>query len=176
MSGLDGLTVLEVADTLGAAFAGSLLADYGATVIVCEPPEGSKLRRLGPAMLDEMRWKILARNKQSVATDWAVSTDLIRQLLAQADMLIVDTAAPERIGSPWFTVLETMPEAERPLVVEVFPTGADRPDLWRYASRPEFAGAASGVMALTGHTGKTPIQAEVPLTDYLAGTLAATRA
>src|SRR6185503_13843772 len=74
MSGLKGLTVLEIADTLGAAFAGSLLADYNATVIVCEPPEGSKLRRLGPAALDETRWKILARNKQSVAADWATST------------------------------------------------------------------------------------------------------
>lgn len=176
MSGLKGLTVLEIADTLGAAFAGSLLADYNATVIVCEPPEGSKLRRLGPAALDETRWKILARNKQSVAADWATSTDLIRRLLARADMLIVDTAAPQHAGSAWFSVLQTMPEIERPLVVEVFPTGADRPDLWPYACRAEFAGAASGVMALTGHTGKTPIQAEAPLTDYLAGTLAATRA
>jgi crotonobetainyl-CoA:carnitine CoA-transferase CaiB-like acyl-CoA transferase len=176
MSGLDGLTVLEIADTLGAAFAGSLLADYGATVIVCEPPEGSKLRRLGPAALDDMRWKILARNKHSVASDWPSSTDLIRRLLAQADMVIVDIAGPQRAGNPWFATLEAIPESDRPQVVEVFPTGADRPDLWPYASRAEFAGAASGVMALTGHTGETPIQAEAPLTDYLAGTLAATRA
>src|ERR1700760_2626128 len=110
MSGLDGLTVLEVADTPGAAFAASLLADYGATVIICEPPEGSKLRRLSPAALDDMRWKILARNKQSVAADWANSADLIRRLLVQADMLIVDTAAPQHTGSPWFAALETMPE------------------------------------------------------------------
>jgi crotonobetainyl-CoA:carnitine CoA-transferase CaiB-like acyl-CoA transferase len=176
MSGLEGLTVLEVADTLGAAFAVSLLADYGATAIVCEPPEGSELRRLGPAALDEARWKILARNKRSVAADWSSSADLIHRLLTQADLLIVDIAKPEQAGNPWFAMLESMPEAERPLVVEVFPTGADRPDLWPYAIRPEFAGAASGVMALTGHTGKTPIQAEAPLTDYLAGTLAATRA
>jgi crotonobetainyl-CoA:carnitine CoA-transferase CaiB-like acyl-CoA transferase len=69
-----------------------------------------------------------------------------------------------------------MPDADRPRVVEVFPTGADRPELWPYSARAEFAGAASGVMALTGHPRKTPIQAEAPLTDYLAGTLAATRA
>src|SRR5579859_4610799 len=108
MSGLEGLTVLEIADTLGAAFAGSLLADYNATVIVCEPPEGSKLRRLGPARLDDMRWKILARNKQSVAADWTGSADLIRDLLAKADMLIVDIASPQQAGSPWFAFLETM--------------------------------------------------------------------
>jgi crotonobetainyl-CoA:carnitine CoA-transferase CaiB-like acyl-CoA transferase len=178
MSGLEGLTVLEVADTLGAAFAVSLLADYGATAIVCEPPEGSKLRRLGPTAIDEARWKILARNKQSIAADWTHPDQaaLIGRLLAQADMLVTDLAKPQRAGNPWFTVLDTIPEAERPLIVEVFPTGADRPELWPYASRPEFAGAASGMMALTGHTGKTPIQAEAPLTDYLAGTLAATKA
>jgi crotonobetainyl-CoA:carnitine CoA-transferase CaiB-like acyl-CoA transferase len=177
-NGLSGLVVLEVANTLGAAFAASLLADYNATVIVCEPPEGTALRRLGPAALDKIRWQILARNKESIAVDWAdpASSDLIRLLLRRADMLVVDLAKPEQTGNPWFAVLDTMPEAERPLVVEVFPTGADRPDLWPWTRRAEFAGAASGVMALTGHTGKTPIQAEAPLTDYLAGTLAATRA
>jgi crotonobetainyl-CoA:carnitine CoA-transferase CaiB-like acyl-CoA transferase len=178
VSGLEGLTVLEIADTLGAAFAVSLLADYGTTAIVCEPPDGSKLRRLGPAALDAARWKILARNKRSVAADWAApdSVEKIRLLLARADMLVTDIAKPRQAGNPWFAVLETIPEADRPLVVEVFPTGADKPELWPYAVRPEFAGAASGVMALTGHTGKTPIQAEAPLTDYLAGTLAAARA
>ena len=178
MSGLSGLTVLEVADTLGAAFAASMLADYNATVIVCEPPEGSKLRRLGPAALDAARWKILARNKQSISVDWTRpdNAELIHRLLSRADILVTDLAQPQQVGNPWFAVLETIPEINRPLVVEVFPTGADRPDLWPYAQRAEFAGAASGVMALTGHTGKTPIQAEAPLTDYLAGTLAATKA
>ena len=178
VNGLSGLVVLEVADTLGAAVAASLLADYNATVIVCEPPEGSALRRLGPAALDKIRWQILARNKESIAVDWAdpASFNLIRLLLRRADMLVVDIAKPRQAGNPWFAVLETLPEAERPLVVEVFPTGADRPELWPWTQRAEFAGAASGVMALTGHTGKTPIQAEAPLTDYLAGTLAAARA
>jgi crotonobetainyl-CoA:carnitine CoA-transferase CaiB-like acyl-CoA transferase len=176
VDGLSGLVVLEVAETLGAAFAVSLLADYKATAIVCEPPHGSPLRRLGPGWISDMRWKILARNKKSIAANWndPASQALIHRLLARADLLVVDTAGDT--GSPWFKMLDTMPPAERPLVVEVFPTGTDRPDLWPWSTRPEFAGAASGVMALTGHTGKTPIQAEAPLTDYLAGTLAATKA
>jgi crotonobetainyl-CoA:carnitine CoA-transferase CaiB-like acyl-CoA transferase len=176
VDGLSGLVVLEVADTLGAAFAVSLLADYKATAIVCEPPNGTPLRRLGPGQISDMRWKILARNKKSIAADWnhPASHALIHRLLARADLLVVDTAGDTT--SPWMQTLDTMAPAERPLVVEVFPTGADRPDLWPWSTRPEFAGAASGVMALTGHTGKTPIQAEAPLTDYLAGTLAATKA
>ena len=107
VNGLSGLVVLEVADTLGAAFAASLLADYNATVIVCEPPEGSALRRLGPAALDKIRWQILARNKESIAVDWAdpASFNLIRLLLRRADMLVVDIAKPRQAGNPWFAVL-----------------------------------------------------------------------
>jgi crotonobetainyl-CoA:carnitine CoA-transferase CaiB-like acyl-CoA transferase len=176
--GLAGLTVLELSDSLGAAFAVSLLADYNATAIICEPPEGSAIRRLGPRALDEMRWKILARNKKSVAADWndPANAPLIRGLLGQADMIATDRAEPERAGNPWFDILATMPEGERPMVVGVFPSGADRPELWPWSRRAEFAGAASGVMALTGHTGKTPIQVEAPLTEYLAGTLAVAKA
>lgn len=176
--GLSGLVVLEVADTLGAAFAVSMMADYNATAIICEPPEGSALRRLGPAALDAARWAILARNKQSIAADWndPDQAGLIDRLLRRTDILVIDIAKPAQSDSPWFRVLATIPETERPLVVEIFPTGADEPELWPWSRRPEFAGAASGVMALTGHTGKTPIQAEAPLTDYLAGTLAAVRA
>jgi crotonobetainyl-CoA:carnitine CoA-transferase CaiB-like acyl-CoA transferase len=178
MSGLDGLIVLEIADTPGAAFAVSLLADYGATAIICEPPEGSDLRRLGPKLLHEARWKILARNKQSVAANWSdpANAGLMRRLLARADILVVDLAKPQQAGNLWLIALSDVAESDRPLVVEVFPTGADRPDLWPYSTRPEFAGATSGVMALTGHTGKMPIHAEAPLTDYLAGTLAAAKA
>jgi crotonobetainyl-CoA:carnitine CoA-transferase CaiB-like acyl-CoA transferase len=172
-AGLKGLVVLEIADTPGAAFAVSLLADAGAEAIICEPPEGSKLRRLGFGELDAIRWEVLARNKRSVVIDRPETLDA---LLRRADLLVTDTAEPQRSSTTWFATFAALPEHERPLLVEIFPTGADRPDLWPYGTLPEFAAAASGVMALTGHTGKTPIQAEAPLADYLAGTLAAARA
>ncbi len=171
--GLANLTVLEIADTPGAAFAVSMLADFGARAIICEPPTGSELRSLGFGTLDRMRWHILARNKESVVID---EPAIIRALLCRADLLVTDRVLAEKAGHPWFAVLDTVPEADRPLVVEVFPTGADRPDLWPWSRRAEFAAAASGVMALTGHTGKPPIQAEAPIAEYLSGTLAAARA
>ena len=178
--GLAGLTVIEVADSLGAAFAASMLADYNATV--------DRLRaagRLGNTPPRDRRHSMRCAGRywratsKSVAADWnnPKNAPLILRLLGQADMLVdrIWRNQSER-ETPGSHILAKLPENERPLVVGVFPTGADRPDLWPWSRRPEFAGAASGVMALTGHTGKTPIQAEAPLTDYLAGTLAATKA
>ncbi len=164
VNGLSGLTVLEVADTLGAAFAVSLLADYNATAIVCEPAGGFRAAPAGAghAQRDSLE-NLSAQQKNQLPPigTTPVNHALIHQLLAHADLLVVDTAGDT--ASPWFKILETLPRRERPLVVEVFPTGADRPDLWPWSTRPEFAGAASGVMALTGHTGRTPIHAEAPL-------------
>ena len=69
---LAGLRVVEVAESPGAAFAGSLLADFGADVTVLEPlPAGSPLRRLGGSGLDGIWWPILARNKRSLGLDLA---------------------------------------------------------------------------------------------------------
>ena len=38
---LEGVVIVELAETLAGEFAGGLLADLGATVIKVEPPEGS---------------------------------------------------------------------------------------------------------------------------------------
>ncbi len=155
------LVVLELSDTPGAAFAASLMADFGAQVFVGEPKDGTPLRKLGPA--GGVLWKILARNKKSVVLD------NLEEALRTADVLITDRATPP---AAW----EKLPAHERPLLVEVFPTGADRPDLWTGTPRSEFAAAAAGMMALTGEENGPAQQPEGPLADYLAGALAAARA
>lgn len=158
---LSNLVVLELSDTPGAAFAASLMADFGAQVFVCEPMDGTPLRKLGPE--GGVLWKILARNKKSV-----VLGDL-KAALRTADVLITDRPTPP---PAW----ENLPARERPLLVEVFPTGADRPDLWNGIPRAEFAAAAAGMMALTGEENGPAQQPEGPLADYLAGALASARA
>ncbi|MEO5898643.1 MAG: CoA transferase [Ilumatobacteraceae bacterium] len=47
---LVGVRVLECGDTVGAAYAGRLLADLGADVVKVEPPSGDILRHLGPTV------------------------------------------------------------------------------------------------------------------------------
>jgi crotonobetainyl-CoA:carnitine CoA-transferase CaiB-like acyl-CoA transferase len=50
--------------------------------------------------------------------------------------------------------------------------GTDRPDLWPWSTQPEFAAAASGMLALTGFVDAPAVQPEMPLADYTAGMLA----
>ena len=169
--GLAGLVILEIADAPGACFAGSLLADMNATVLVCEKPGvGSAARGLGP----KDWWTILARNKQSVAIEpVGEGADIARRLLARADAVITDIAPQDRATHPWLSLLAGMSNA--PLVIDIFPTGADRPDLWPWSTRADMVAAPAGAMAVTGHENAEPIQAEFPLVEYLGATLAAMR-
>src|SRR5258707_13432798 len=95
---LSGLTVLDVSGSPAPSFAGSLLADFGAFVMVVEPPGGSPLRKLGSAAVQEVWWPIAARNKFSLALDVAKpeAAPVITRLLAQADVILRDDTA-----SPW---------------------------------------------------------------------------
>lgn len=170
---LANLLVLEIAGTPGACFAGTLLADFGADVYVCEAlPEGSPMRRLGPTVW----WSVLARNKKSLALDLKsnAASATVRALLTRADMVVTDIAQPNWADDPWLHGLAHLPR--RPAIVSVFPTGADRPELWPWSRRADLAAAATGLMALTGHSDGPPVQPECPLAEYLAGTLAALRA
>ena len=170
---LAGLKVLEISDSPGASFSCVLLADFNASVYVCESlPDGTALRRLGP----KPWWRIAARNKNSIAVDTSKpnASGIVRKLLSWADLVITDVPQRGRAAHPW---LRELSHAERePLVVEVFPTGADRPEQWPWSTRGDMAAAVSGMMAMTGHANGTPVQPEFPMVEYLAGTLAALRA
>ncbi|WP_158287565.1 CaiB/BaiF CoA transferase family protein [Falsiroseomonas bella] len=168
---LAGLTVLELSGSPGPAFGAALLADLGARVIVCEPPGGSALRRLGPEAVRRVWWPIAARNKLSLAVD-ATHPDaapVLDRLVGVARMMLRDDDAP-----PW---REAAARATNPPQdVHLFPTGADRPELWPWSTAPELAGAASGMMALTGENDGPPVLPEIPLAEHATGMLAAAAA
>src|SRR5581483_5530527 len=167
---LAGLTIVDVSGGPAAAFAGSLFADFGATVVVVEPPGGSPLRRLGPAAVREVWWKIAARNKGSLAFDVAhpEAAGAAARLLERADIVLRDDTAPA-----WADLVRQVASV---LDLHLHAPGADRPDLWSGSTDPRFAAAATGAMALTGEKDGAPAQAEFPLADYCAGLLAATSA
>lgn len=170
---LAGITVLEVSNSPGACFTASLLADFNATVYVCETlPAGSPMRALEPAEW----WQIAARNKKSVAIDpkSTGADEAVRALLAAADMVVTDVAAIDRKNHPWLRAIDGM--KKKPLLVDVIATGADLPDLWPWSKRPDMAAATTGMMALTGERNSVPVQPEFPLAEYLTGALAALRA
>ncbi len=96
----------------------------------------------------------------------------MRRLLGIADLLIVDAGPLAEDG--WRRLAKTVDSP--PIVVDLFATGADDPHGWGWSSRAELTSAATGMMALTGLAGDNPVLPEVPIAEYLAGTLAAMRA
>jgi crotonobetainyl-CoA:carnitine CoA-transferase CaiB-like acyl-CoA transferase len=176
MSVLSGIRVVEISETPGACFAASLLADFGAHVVICEMlPYGSRVRSLGTAAVRDVWWRTLARNKYSIAVDkdGIGVEDVLRRLFVTTDLVVTDVSPVLRGSHPLMRMLDEFKEVT---VVNVFPTGTDLPHLWTGTTRPEMTGAAAGTQALTGWPDQPPRQPEAPYAEYLSGALAALRA
>ena len=92
---LEGVRVVELASEHG-AFAGKMLADLGAEVIVVEPPGGHASRRFEPFLDDtpglerSLWWWYYNTGKQSVVLDLHDSIDAarFRKLVASSDIVL----------------------------------------------------------------------------------------
>lgn len=88
---LHGIRVVELSTEVGGAFAGRLLAAYGADVIVVEPPEGHAIRSLPPlagdSPDDSILFAYLGAGKRSITAnlDDATDRDTVLRLIARAD-------------------------------------------------------------------------------------------
>ena len=91
---LDGVRVVEIGGWVSAAFAGKILADLGAEVVVVEPSGGGALRRYGPFPGGEPDPEksglhlYLSTNKMSATLDLErdETRPLLRRLTAGADV------------------------------------------------------------------------------------------
>ena len=100
---LDGITVLEICNTIAGPACARLLADFGADVIKLEPPEGDSVRQMGKHQGDVSLYAAtILRNKRSVAID--LKTEAGRALgfeLARRVDVLVENNRPgvlERLG------------------------------------------------------------------------------
>ncbi|MCP3856540.1 MAG: carnitine dehydratase [Actinomycetia bacterium] len=92
---MDGVRVVELASPF-TAFAGKLLADAGADVVVVEPPGGALQRGHGPFADDQpgversLAWWAENTSKRGIVIDLddADGRDLYRQLVATADVVL----------------------------------------------------------------------------------------
>lgn len=103
---LDGLRVVDVSQTLAGTLATQLLADFGADVVMVEPPGGSVLRT-------QPAWPAWGRGKKSVVLDLRGDADRgrLRTLVAGADVFL-ETWRPgvaERLGLDYDRVSATNP-------------------------------------------------------------------
>lgn len=88
-----GVKVLDIATFLAAPFAGTIMADFGATVLKIEHPKlGDPMRAFGTRTEcgDTLAWLSEARNKQCMTLDLRHpdGAALFRRLVAQSDVLL----------------------------------------------------------------------------------------
>jgi len=174
---LADLRVIDLATVLAGPNCARYLADFGADVIKVERPDGGdSLRNLAwrdPRDGEGLWWKMVNRNKRTVALDLKNPTDVdvLRLLVADADVLVENfrPGTLERLGlGP--DVLHGI--NSRLVITRVTGFGQTGP----YASRPGFATIAesmSGLSAISGDADGQPLLPPIALTDELTGIVAA---
>ncbi|MBW2241909.1 MAG: CoA transferase [Deltaproteobacteria bacterium] len=131
---LEGIKVVELGQRVAAPYCAKLFADYGADVVKVEPPAGDATRRWGPFPNDVPHpeksglYHFLNTNKRSVTLDVGSfdERDLLRQLMAGADVLIEDNP-PERMQE-WGLDFDTLSALNPNLVmISITPFGQTGP-------------------------------------------------
>ena len=174
---LAGLRVIDCSTVLAGPACARYLADFGADVIKVERPDGGDGTRgmfeRDPADGVTFFWKLLGRNKRTIALDLKNADDLavMRKLCASADVLIENfrPGTLERLGLDPDALLVDNP---RLVITRVTGFGQDGP----YAGRPGFATLAeamSGFAALNGEPDGGPLLPPIALTDEITGLAAA---
>lgn len=174
---LADLRVIDLSTVLAGPNCARYLADFGASVIKVERPDGGdSLRSMAwrdPRDGEGLWWKLVNRNKRTVALDLkdADDLDVLRSLLAEADVLVENfrPGTLERLGLGPAELLERNP---RLVITRVTGFGQTGP----YAGRPGFATIAevmSGLSAISGLPDGQPMLPPIALTDEVTGVVAA---
>ncbi|MCK9486915.1 MAG: CoA transferase [Dehalococcoidia bacterium] len=161
---LSGMRIVELSTNVAGAYAGRLLAMYGADVVMVEPDGGHALRHLPPWAgdtrdpEDSILFAYLGAGKRSVRLDLHTPDGLetARRLVATADA-VIDTHAPGELAALGLD-LDAAAEQQRALVVtQVTPYGQTGPKAhWRATSLTAYA--AGGQMNGTGDGDQPPLK------------------
>lgn len=167
---LDGIKVVEMGQLIAGPFCGQLLGDMGAEIVKLEPPvTGDQMRNWGQGDKPSW-WRVIARNKYSVAVDLRSEEGqaLARELIAEADILI-ENFRPGTLEK-WNLDPADLRKANRGLiVVRVSGYGQTGP----YSARAGFGGigeAMGGWRGIVGYPDLPPARMGVSIGDTLAAT------
>ena len=174
---LNGLRVIDLSTLLAGPNCGRYLADFGADVIKIERPDGGdSLRRLAwrdPRDGEGLWWKLVNRNKRTIALDLKspADLDLLLRLVSEADVLIENfrPGTLERLGLGPDVLLALKPSL---VITRVTGFGQTGP----YRNRPGFATIAeamSGFASISGEPDGQPLLPAIALTDEVTGVVAA---
>ncbi|MEY4100358.1 MAG: hypothetical protein RL300_1529 [Pseudomonadota bacterium] len=147
---LSGIRVLDAATFLAAPYAASLLSEYGAEVIKVEQPSGDSMRRIPPLRGDvSVWWKVIARNRQSVALDLNTEEgrDVFKKLAGACDVVIMNFR-PNALKK-WGLEFEDLKKCRKDIIFYHLTAFGAGP----YEQRPGFARVAEAYAGLTNRTG-----------------------
>ena len=160
--------VVELGDRRS-AFAGALLAELGAEVILVEPPQGHPARHEPPFIHNQpgpetsLVHHALNAGKRSIVLDLEVAADRSRfeDLLRHADVLIDAGGPAERARSarPTDASIAALNPALIRLQVSAFGATGPKAD---WADSDLIAGAAGAQLLITGNADRPPLRCAIP--------------
>jgi glutaryl-CoA transferase len=168
---LDGIRVVDLSRVLAGPFCGQLLADFGATVIKIESPEGDENRRW-PPLSDagaSANFASVNRGKRGMVLNLKNddARDILRQLAIRADVLLhsflPDTAARLGISN------EALHAANPRLIIGTISGYGALGPLAEKRGYDLMVQAFAGTMSTTGTPGGPPIRCGVSFIDMSTG-------
>jgi len=176
MGPLAGVKVLELAQIMAGPTCGMLLADLGADVIKVEKmPGGDDTRSMDrPSVNGESAaFMAMNRNKRGMALNLKLpaAQQALKRMAARADVLTENyrKGTMERLGLGYEAL-----QAVNPALIYCSISGYGRSG--PYADKGGFdlvAQGMSGLMAITGEPGRSPVKSGSPICDINGGILAA---
>ena len=168
---LEGIQVLDLSRVLAGPYCGQLLADFGATVIKIESPEGDENRRWPPLSQEGVSANFGSVNRGKRAMVLNLKTEsaraVLREMAANADVLLhsflPDTAARLGIGN------EALHAANPRLVIGTISGYGAMGPLAEKRGYDLMVQAFSGAMSTTGTPGGTPVRSGVSFIDMSTG-------
>jgi crotonobetainyl-CoA:carnitine CoA-transferase CaiB-like acyl-CoA transferase len=173
---LAGVRVIELATVIAGPGAGKYLADFGADVIKVEAPGGDPARRMGwtaPGETDSYFWKLVNRNKRTVALDLKTEAgrDALSALLADVDVLI-ENMRPGKLDALGFSAEALLKRNPKLVILRISGFGQDGPYA-QHAGFATIAEALSGFSDLLGEPGRQPLLPPVAVTDEVTAIVGA---
>lgn len=167
---LEGIRILELANFMAGPFCGMLLADLGADVIKVENPKGGDFTRHAAPFLAGESAGFLAvnRNKRSLAVDLKTTRgrELFLDLVRRSDV-VIENLRPGTLDDLGFAY-PTLHEAN-PRVILSSASGFGQSGPYKdRAALDLIVQGMSGLMSITGESGRPPVKVGVPITDLAA--------
>lgn len=168
---LNEVRVVHCSQSLAGPFAASLMADLGADVIWVESAVGQDVSRIAPGMAAQLDRRNMRTIKLNVNTP--AGKEVLLRLVREADIFL-EASKPGQYKK-WGLTDEVL-WGENPQLVITHISGFGQwgdPDYVRRASYDPIAQAFSGVMYMNGLPGRRSAPAEVSISDYYTGYMAA---